>query len=76
MKVGDKVRWSSQAGGYTKSKEGVVAQVVPAGSLPDRSFTHLHRVGGIGMARKAESYVVKVGNKPYWPLANKLELVG
>lgn len=76
FKVGDRVRWTSQAGGYVKSKEGIVAQVVPAGEYPERSrFLHLYKSAGVGKSRDHESYVVVVGHKPYWPLANKLQPV-
>lgn len=37
MNIGDKVRWTSQAGGSTKTKEGVVHAVVP----PHRSARSL-----------------------------------
>ena len=34
FKVGDTVEWSSQSGGYTEDKRGVVAAVVPVGAVP------------------------------------------
>lgn len=74
--VGDEVEWTSQAGGNTKTKVGVIAQVVPAKGYPDRGrFLSLHKSSGIGMHRDHVSYVVLVGNKPYWPVSKKLSRV-
>jgi hypothetical protein len=74
--VGDKVSWTSQAGGFSKKKEGIVAEVVPAGSYPNREkFLSLYKSQGIGTSRKMESYVVIVGNQPYWPIVKNLSLV-
>lgn len=73
LDVGMHVKWTSQAGAHWKEKVGVIAEVVPAGKLPDRNrFLYLHREAGIGSSRKHVSYVVLVGNKPYWPIAKKL----
>lgn len=73
LKVDEKVSWTSQAGGRTKSKEGVVAQVVQAGTYPDREhFPALFRSSGVGLHRDHVSFVVLVGNKPYWPRAGAL----
>lgn len=73
---GDIVEWTSQAGGFTKTKRGMIVEVVAAGNLPSRErFTSLHKGWGVGMPRDHESYVVKVGNKPYWPRVVNLELV-
>lgn len=74
--VGDEVQWTSQAGGNTKTKVGVIAQVVPAKAYPDRErFLSLHKNSGIGMHRDHVSYVVLVKNKPYWPVAKRLSRV-
>lgn len=76
LDVGDEVEWTSQAGGNTKTKVGVIAQVVPAKGYPDRDrFLSLHKSSGIGMHRDHVSYVVLVKNKPYWPVAKKLTRV-
>jgi hypothetical protein len=65
---GEGVTWSSQAGGHDKVKVGTVAQVVPAKTMPDRNrFPHLYKGAGVGIYRNHESYVVLVGNRPYWP---------
>jgi hypothetical protein len=62
------VTWSSQAAVRSKTKTGVIAQVVAPGKRPDRSrFPTLYTSSGCGFGRKVESYVVMVGNKPYWP---------
>lgn len=74
FEVGDEVTWISQAGSYTKSKLGVVAEVVEKGRTPDRiRFPAFYKTGGIGSSRKHKSYVVLVNNKPYWPLVAKLK---
>lgn len=68
LKVGDKVQWRSQAGGYTKTKTGEIAVVVPAGERPTC-------VKEAGMPRDHESYVVRVGRTYYWPRASGLSKV-
>ena len=68
FRVGDDVSWTSQAQGFTRRKVGTVAEVVPAGQRPDRArFARLYKGAGVGFARDNESYVVMVGNAPYWP---------
>lgn len=72
--VGDTVAWTSQAGGYAKTKVGVVVAVVPAGEYPSREdYASLYRNAGVGMPRDHESYVVRVkGGGVYWPRAKAL----
>jgi hypothetical protein len=73
FKVGDTVEWTSQAQGSTTKKRGVVAEVVAKEQRPDRiKFASLYKHSGCGWGRDHESYVVMVGNKPYWPRANAL----
>lgn len=73
FKVGDTVEWTSQAQGSTTKKRGVVAEVVEKGKRPNRiRFVALYKSSGCGLGRDHESYVVMVGNKPYWPRANAL----
>ncbi len=70
FKVGDQVSWSSQSGGYVKSKSGTVAEVVPAKRSPSRElFDALYKGAGVGLPRDHQSYVVMVGSRPYWPRA-------
>lgn len=81
FQVGDVVRWSSSAQGYTKEKTGTVVEVVQPGKRPNRlRFASLYKMG-IGSTRTSVSYVVhvetgvnKAGNKGryYWPHASKL----
>ncbi len=59
--LGDRVTWTSQAGGYTTTKEGVVVEIVPPGQKPKAKLKEP------GLARHHPSYVVKVGNRFYWP---------
>ncbi len=71
--IGDAVEWSSQAQGITKRKSGVVVSVVPPEQRPDRmQFDDLYRGPGCGYGRPHESYVVRVGNKHYWPRVSAL----
>ncbi len=74
MKIGDQVEWTSQAGGYTRTKRGEIVAVVPANTMPE--MRKVSRYGG-GMARGHESYLVKVpGKGTYWPRVPALRLVG
>jgi len=81
FKEGDLVSWTSQSAGYTKTKHGVVAAVVPAGAYPSREkFLQLYRGPGVGMHRDHVSYVVHVPSLTgrgagtfYWPRAAALE---
>lgn len=77
FKMGDRVRWESQAAGISQMKTGEVVHVIPPGSTPDMK--------GVGGARGEESYVVKAAvesntrmgrprKRTYWPLVSKLEL--
>lgn len=69
LRVGDRVEWTSQAGGHSKVKVGKVAAVVPAGQDPSAVWMalaalpgtrhHVVRLGGAG-ARGHESYLVTV----------------
>jgi hypothetical protein len=75
FKVGDMVRWTSQAQGSERTKIGVVAEVVPIDARPDPiRFAALYRNSGCGHGRKHVSYVVEVGGKkkPYWPVVTRL----
>ena len=72
--VGDIVKWTSQAGSYSKTKIGLIAAIALAGDQPDKNkFPQLHRGMGCGFGRKHESYVVLVGKKPYWPVVSLLK---
>ncbi len=76
FREGDEVTWSSQAGGHTKVKAGVVAEVVPAKGYPSRErFAALFTGNGVGIHREHESYVVLVGRKAYWPRVAALRSV-
>lgn len=76
FRLGQTVRWQSQAHGSHKVKTGEVVEVVPEGSRPDRArFPTLYKHSGCGSARHGPSYVVKVGSKIYWPRVNSLRPV-
>lgn len=75
FKVGDMVRWTSEAGSISKTKVGEIIEVVPARKWP--------AMKGCGGWRDHESYVVRVrelhanGNvrssRLYWPRVGHLE---
>ncbi len=77
-KLGDRVTWTSQAQGSSKTKTGTVVEVVPKGGRPNRDkFPSLYKDAGVGFSREHESYVVSVPNKRsgvkiYWPLVKNL----
>lgn len=88
LKVGDRVRWGSQAGGYHMVKEGTVKIVVPPDIRPynllasmDLHNLRTHAIDPRTMARKTESYIIEVSGKGkamgqlYWPLVSKLEKI-
>ena len=71
--IGEVVEWTSQAAGRSKTKQGVVVAYVAPGERPDRlQFPDLYKNSGCGLGRSVESWVVKVGNKHYWPNGAKL----
>jgi hypothetical protein len=80
IKVGDKVEWTSQSGGITRTKRGVIVEVVPPRSNPRMTIT------GAGMWRDHVSYAVRASvidgseaqkkrTKLYWPRVGSLRLV-
>lgn len=71
--LGDRVEWTSQAGGYAKTKQGIVDAVVLPGERPDRDrYAALYKGPGAGFGRNEESYVVLVGTRPFWPRTRAL----
>jgi len=89
FKVGDRVKWTSQSGGFTRTKTGEIICVVHPGERPcgwarrcfTDDFAHLTERGfspsklGGGFSRKHESYLVAVGAKLYWPRVKHLRLI-
>lgn len=75
FKVGDKVTWTSKAGGITRTKVGEVIEVVPARMVP------VSMPGLMGRPRGYVSYVVRavaVGTmtesiRAYWPHVGLLQ---
>ncbi len=68
FKVGDKVRWVSEAIGSAREKRGVVCAVVPAGSLGvNYAPIELRRAFEGWTRRSHESYIVNVDGVAYWP---------
>ncbi len=80
--LGKTVEWSSQSGGFAKTKSGTVVEVVAVGKYPDRErFADLYRGPGVGTHRKMESYVVavktgKTAIRHYWPRPGGLTVTG
>lgn len=72
FKVGDKVTWTSQAGGFAATKVGEVIEIVPPNTRPN--------IKGPGMNRDHESYIVRAytqhaetkRTRKYWPRVNQL----
>ena len=64
MQIGDTVSWSSQR----KQKTGVIIEAVRPFSAPSQQY-------GLRATakRSSTSYVVKVGNKYYWPYRSLLK---
>jgi len=80
MKVGDQVEWTSQSGGYTRTKQGTIVEVVPPLATPKT------KTRDMGMYRPKESYIVVASvidgsenqrktKKKYWPRARQLRLL-
>jgi len=72
FRIGDRVSWTSQAGGRSVLKQGAVYEIVASGAKP----TGIKRAG---MPRDHESYVVKASKTTdrkrtarYWPLVHRL----
>ena len=69
MRIGDYVRWESQAGGFHKIKIGRIIEVVPAWVMP-RHHTQMDSC----TPRNEQSYVVCIGksSRTYWPRTRHL----
>lgn len=66
--VGDKVTWTSQAGGYRRSKFGTVVAVIDPRKTPQDYGLSVRDIGLMG--RSKVSYVVDVGKRRprlMWP---------
>ena len=75
MNIGNKVVWKSAARGTWKTKEGFIIDIVKPGQEPDKKYWP-HLFGKYSATTRAhESYIVKVGNRHYWPIVSKLEKV-
>jgi ParB-like chromosome segregation protein Spo0J len=68
VRLGDEVRWRSQAGGNWTEKRGKVIEVVPAGKLPKAELPK-----STENPREHESYVIEtIDGKKYFPLPSTL----
>lgn len=74
FQIGDRVCWTSSAGGYTKRKAGTVVAIVPAGRRPEAYVPEgcvcAYPLGFGANARSENSYLVREGTrskKIRWP---------
>ena len=74
--VGDKVTWTSQAGGVAKTKTGVVVAVLPDMAEPTEYLPLGTVIDGPGWPRRHESYFVQIGRRKhlFWPRVCHLSL--
>jgi hypothetical protein len=76
FKVGDMVTWSSQSQGAWKQKTGTIVEVIhPMFDPSKQKYPELWTGAGPGRGRKNLSYIVRVGDRHYWPVASKLALL-
>lgn len=78
LSVDDRVHWTSQSGGFTTTKEGVVAAVISAGCTPAGTSRNgpygasLRRLGT--SVRTHTSYLIRVRRSTYyWPRVKHLK---
>jgi hypothetical protein len=81
FKLGDKVTWQSQSGGWVATKTGEIVAVIKAGNRPDsKKFPDLWNPSSPpGWSRDDESYVIRVQKGPksfkhYWPRVKNLRV--
>lgn len=74
--IGDKVVWTSQAAGRSKTKTGEVVAIVPEGTEVRDCVPDGMHMNDYGMPRKDVSYLILVqrkrSTKLYWPVASNL----
>lgn len=65
----EEVKWSSQAGGHVKVKQGKVLAVLSPGIEVNEFLASqgLKPIRKPGKARQVISYLIQVGSKIYWP---------
>ena len=74
FQIGDVVEWTSSSQGYTRTKRGRVAAILPRRTRFPAVFQH-GAAYNPGTSRDHESYIVLVGNRPYWPRVAALKKV-
>lgn len=82
FKVGDLIEWTSQAGGYNRTKIGIVIKALPIGLAPDDfggfgGNNLLWKIHRPGKGRNHESYIIALPHpdKPtefFWPKVGQL----
>lgn len=76
---GDRVTWTSQAGGIAKTKTGDVVVVVGPNEAPNvvlRAMGVRGKVDGPGGTRDHDSYIVRANGRLYWPRVSLLKAAG
>lgn len=68
---GERVTWTSQAGGRETKKTGEIVAVVPVGKTP--GSIDRERFKKFTTARQHESYIVDVDGELYWPVVSRLK---
>lgn len=83
MKLGDKVEWTSQAGGVVAMKMGNIVLVIPANTPLQNEMLRNSDLGlqelrwefsDPSKSRSHESYLVQVEDRLYWPRVSGLRL--
>jgi len=77
MKIGEKVSWESQSNGKWSTKTGEIVGVVKAGAMPSKNYQAVSKrpKNYQYKGRDNKSYIVKVGEKLYWPRETSLKSV-
>jgi hypothetical protein len=82
VKVGDRVKWRSQANGNWREKKGTVVAIVPpladAKSCIPPNAGYRMKKQKTGVPRKTQSYLVNpdgYGTELLWPLVDRMELL-
>lgn len=70
FQIGERVTWTSQAGGHYKTKTGEIIALIEPGNVP---YIYIRFRGGPSSPRKEVSYIVHANGQNYWPLVKNLQ---
>lgn len=74
--IGDRIKWTSQAAGVIKEKDGTITEIIPIGIRPDKNkYPRLYRGRDCGAPRDHISYIISTDKEYYWPRVKILSLV-